>query len=124
MKVRFSEQAVRCRVTRMELDRLLSGRSVALIVPLPHNHVFRLSVRPAVVAHGWQLESDPTGLWLTIPRHDLESLAQSLPSKEGLEQCFDVPAGGTLRVSFEVDVKDRARRTPDEAGQSSLAIAR
>ena len=123
MNIKFSANHIRCRVSRADLDRLLSGRALALEVPLPRHHTFRINVWPGAMG-GWQLESDPTGIWITIPKVQLQGLAESLPSKEGLEQCFDVPAGGTLRVSFEVDVKDRARRTPDEAGQSSLAIAR
>jgi len=115
MRVRFSEQAMRCRVTRVELDRLLSGGAVALSVALPRKHSFSLSVRPAAPVIGeWQLDSDPTGLWLTIPRDELTSLAQSLPSKEGIEHVFDLSSGetssgGRIVVSFDVDVKDARR---------------
>ena len=104
MNVRFSSSAVRCRVSREEFDSLLVGRSVSLEVALPRNHAFRLSVRPGVMG-GWQFDSDPTGMWLTIPRAQLESLAQSLPSREGIEQAFDLNGGGQVQVSFEVDVR-------------------
>jgi hypothetical protein len=83
----------------------LSGRAVALEVALPRDHNFRVNVRPAAF-DGWQLDSDPTGVWLTIPRTDLESLAQSLPAREGIERSFDTAGGGSVRVSFEVDVRD------------------
>ena len=106
MNVRFSELALRCRITRAELERLLSGRAIALEVALPRDHVFRISVRPAAVGD-WQLESDPTGVWLTIPRADLETLAANLPAREGLERSFDTSAGGAVQVSFEVDLRDR-----------------
>jgi len=115
MRVRFSEQAMRCRVTRAELDRLLSGGAVALSVALPRKHSFSLSVRPAAPVIGqWQLDSDPTGLWLTIPHGELASLAQSLPSKEGIEHAFDLAngetsGGGRIVVSFDVDLKDARR---------------
>jgi hypothetical protein len=77
-------------------------------------------VRPAAPVIGqWQLDSDPTGLWLTIPRDELASLAQSLPSKEGIEHAFDLANGdlangetsgsGRIVVSFDVDVKDARR---------------
>ncbi|HEX2494748.1 MAG TPA: hypothetical protein VHK24_13325 [Steroidobacter sp.] len=109
MNVRFSEGALRCRVTRAELERLLAGRSIALEIALPRDHIFRVSIRPTTLG-GWQLESDPTGVWLTIARSDLESLSAALPSKEGLEHWFDTASGGKLSVSFEVDLKDRNRR--------------
>jgi hypothetical protein len=108
MNIKFSSDAVRCRVSRAELDRLLSGRAIALEVPLPRNHVFRANVWPGAM-DGWQLESDPTGIWITIPKAELQTLAESLPSKEGIEQEFEA-MDGTVKVSFEVDVRDPSLR--------------
>jgi hypothetical protein len=108
MNIKFAQQALRCRVTRAELELLLVGRAIALDVRLPRDHAFRANVRPAVTGP-WQLESDPTGLWLTIPRSELEGLAKSLPNKEGIEHVFALANGESLTVDFEVDVRDRAR---------------
>lgn len=105
MNIRFSPGFVRCRVTHDELDSLLVGRAIALEVALPRNHTFRVNVRPAVVG-GWQFDSDPTGMWITIPRSALESLSQSLPSREGIEQGFEVGGGAKVNVVFEVDVRE------------------
>jgi hypothetical protein len=107
MNIKFSDGAVRCRASRAELDRLLTGRAVALEVQLPRNHVFRASVWPGAMS-GWQLESDPTGIWITIPKSALQALAESLPSKEGIEQEFDTATEGKVKVSFEVDLRDQA----------------
>lgn len=106
MNIKFSDDSVRCRVSRAELDRLLTGRSIALEVPLPRNHQFRASVWPGAMG-GWQLESDPTGMWITIPKAELQTLAESLPSRDGIEQEFDTASEGKLTVSFEVDVRDQ-----------------
>jgi hypothetical protein len=106
MNIKFSDASVRCRISRSELDRLLAGRSVALEVALPRNHVFRANVWPGAMG-GWQLESDPTGIWITIPKAELQSLAESLPSKEGIQKEFEA-SEGNVTVSFEVDVRDRA----------------
>jgi hypothetical protein len=106
MNVRFSAGALRCRVTRAELERLMSGRAVTLDVSLPRDHVFRMNVRPTTIG-GWQLDSDPTGLWLTVARDDLEWLFESAPSKEGVERTFDTANGGKLKVSLEVDVRNQ-----------------
>lgn len=106
MNIRFASNAVRCRVSRAELDRLLSGRAVTLEVSLPRNHVFRASVWPGAMG-GWQLESDPTGIWITIPKSELQALAESLPRKEGLEREFET-TDGTVKLLFEVDVRDRS----------------
>jgi hypothetical protein len=104
VNIKFSAEAVRCRVSRGELDRLLAGRAVALEVPLPRNHLFRANIWPGAMS-GWQLESDPTGIWITIPKAELQALAESLPSKEGIEQEFDTATEGKVKISFEVDVR-------------------
>ena len=103
MNIKFSDKGVRCRVSRSEFDRLLTGRAVALEVPLPRNHSFRANLWPGAIG-GWLLESDPTGIWITIPKSELQSLAESLPSKEGIEREFEA-SEGTVKVSFEVDVR-------------------
>ncbi|HLS80416.1 MAG TPA: hypothetical protein VK025_03330 [Steroidobacter sp.] len=107
MNVRFSNQGLRCRTSRSELDRLLAGRAVELELALPRDHVFRFSVRPTTLSN-WSLETDPTGVWLTIPRAELEALAESLPRKEGLQQTFDASNGASVAVAFEVDLKKEA----------------
>src|SRR5688572_8808242 len=104
MKVRFSDHAIRCRATRAELDQLLTGRAIALELCLPRDRRFRVNVRPAAL-DVWQLDSDPTGIWVSIPRTQLAALAQSLPSKEGIERSFET-AAGSVAVSFEVDLRD------------------
>lgn len=102
MNLGFANRAVRCRVTRAELDRLLSGRAVSLEIALPRDHRFRANVR-TVALRDWQLDSDPTGLWLAIPRTELESFAQLLPSEQSLQHTFEAN-GDRVVVSFEVDV--------------------
>jgi hypothetical protein len=103
----MSEGALRVRVTRAELDALLSSRAVDLHLELPRNHIFRINVRPAVIG-GWRLESDPTGIWISIPRADLEALSQSLPSREGLEHAFELASDRSVQVSFEVDIREES----------------
>jgi hypothetical protein len=103
MNVRFSEQAIRCRATSAELQQLLTGRALTLELSLPRDRKFRVNVRPAAL-ETWQLDSDPTGIWLAIPRSQLQALAATVPSKEGIEHSFETAPGG-LTVTFEVDLK-------------------
>lgn len=117
MDVRFSGQTLYCQITRSELDRLASGRAVDLQVLLPRNHVFRLSVRPSVMPAdrgGWQLDSDPTGIWLTIPRAELELLGQTTTFAERLMRDFPLSAGGHVQVILEA--------IPDEAKENRSVI--
>lgn len=104
MKVRFSNREIRCRATAAELQQLQTGRAIALELCLPRDRRFRVNVRPAAL-QTWQLESDPTGIWVSIPRAELEALAQTLPSKEGLEHGFET-AEGSVVVKFEVDLRE------------------
>jgi hypothetical protein len=105
MNIKLSEGSLRIRTLRSELDTLISSRAIKLDVALPRSHVFRVNIRPAVVG-GWSLESDPTGIWITIPRGELEALSQSLPSRDGLEHAFELSNGGQVMVSFEVDIRE------------------
>jgi hypothetical protein len=102
--VRFSGQALFCQITRSELQRLSSGRAIDLVVELPKHHSFRMSVRPSPMSAdrgGWQLDNDPTGIWLTIPRAELELLGQTTTFAERLIRDFPVSDGQQVQVILE-----------------------
>jgi hypothetical protein len=108
VNVRFSEGAVRCRVTKEEFEQLLGSGTLKLVVELPRSHTLQVTVRAAVFGP-WLVESDPTGIWIGIPRAELQQLAQALPSREGITHAFVLDAAQPLQVSFEVDVRKRRR---------------
>jgi hypothetical protein len=108
VNLRMSEHSLRWRVTRAEVDLLLSGRAAKLLVPLPRAHSFQAVVRVSAI-QGWQLDSDPTGIWLTLPRAELQALADALPTKDPIEHSLEV-GGQELKLFFEVDVRDRKTR--------------
>jgi hypothetical protein len=102
--VRFSGQSLYCQITRSELERLSTGRSIDLVVQLPKHHSFRMSLRPSPMSAergGWQLDSDPTGMWLTIPRAELELLGQTTTFAERLVREFAVSDGENVQVILE-----------------------
>jgi hypothetical protein len=70
---------------------------------MPRAHQFRASVSVTPIGD-WQLDSDPTGMWLSLPRSALEEMIQDLPRKEGLEHSFET-GGSRLGVAFEVDLR-------------------
>ena len=104
MEVRFSGQALYCQITRSELQRLVTGRAIDLVVQLPKHHSFRMSVRPSPMGAdrgGWQLDSDPTGIWLTIPRAELELLGQTTTFAERLTRDFPISDQEHVQVILE-----------------------
>jgi len=103
MNFRFASNSIRVRISNDEFSQLRSGKALSLEVQLTGHHVFkaRLSASPD---GQWRFDSDPTGMWVTVPRAELEALAQSLPSKEGIDHAFET-SKETLMVSLEVDVK-------------------
>jgi|HigsolmetaAR203D_1030402.scaffolds.fasta_scaffold00011_106 hypothetical protein len=121
MNVRFAEGAVRCRVRGEELAHLLAGQALVLEVALPRDRMFRFSVRPSLLGQ-WQLDSDPTGIWLSIPTKELQALSERLPSREGLSHAFELASGATMSVSFEVDVKDKRSLGDRSTGQKSTDL--
>jgi hypothetical protein len=70
-------------------------------VPLPRGHMFRTKVNQSNAAE-WSFDSDPTGLWLSVPRSELDALAQRLPSKQGVTHAFNTQRG-ELEVTLDVD---------------------
>ena len=103
MNLRFDAHGIRIRVSSDEFERLHTGKSLGLEVPLPRGHAFRAKVNQSN-SNDWQFDSDPTGLWLSIPRAELDALAQTLPNKEGVMHGFGTHYG-ELQISLEVDVK-------------------
>ena len=103
MNVRFSEQAIRCRATAAELQQLLTGRALSLDLCLPRDRKFRVNVRPAAL-ETWQLESDPTGIWIAIPRSQLQALARRCRARKG-SSTASRPRRAGVTVTFEVDLK-------------------
>ena len=89
------------------MDELLRAGSLKLAIPLPRNHHFHVTLRAAALP-AWQLDSDPTGLWIEIPRTEIVQLSESLPSREGITHVFELMAGTHLQLSFEVDVRKRS----------------
>ena len=119
--MRFAADAVRCRVTRAEMDQLLSSGSLQLKVPLPRNHQFQVTVRAAQLAT-WSLDSDPTGLWIEIPRSEVAQLAAALPSREGIEHGFELEPGRMMRVAFEVDVRKPRPSAPKSEPIAAVSV--
>ncbi len=104
MDVRFSGQSLYCQITRSELHRLSSGLSVDLIFQLPKHRSFRVSLRPSAMSAdrgGWQLDSDPTGIWLTIPRTELQMFGQTTTFAERVVRDFAVSENENLQVILE-----------------------
>jgi hypothetical protein len=110
VNVRFAVGTVRCRITPGEMDELLRAGSLKLTVVLPRHHQFQVTVRAAALTT-WQLDTDPTGLWLEIPRAEILQLQQALPSREGIAHVFELDAGGQVQVNLEVDVRKRREKT-------------
>lgn len=103
MNLRFAAHSIRVRVSKEEFEQLHSGKALGLEVSLPRGHVFRAKVNQSNT-NEWQFDSDPTGLWLSIPRSELDTLAGALPAREGVTRAFGTNHG-ELQVSLEVDVK-------------------
>jgi len=102
--VRFSGQALYCQISRAELETLTSGRSIDLIFALPKHRTFRMSVRPSAMSSergGWQLDSDPTGIWLTVPGVELEQLGQTETFAERLMHDFPISPSQNLQLILE-----------------------
>ncbi len=107
MRVQQHDQSLRLRIDEAELARLLEGGTVRNDTRWPDNHVQGQRIVLGL-ALAWQ--RDPEGWCVTLPEVEVRTLAARLPSREGLE--FELPIAGHdgLRIRFDVDVRDSARR--------------
>lgn len=115
MKIQIEGQQVRFRIDEDELATLLAGQSVDNLSRLPSGQGTRL-IRHSVRLTGGQAACDcATDHWqLLVPRAALEDHVRRLPSREGMHFSFDAGAGhaahGALQVTFDIDVRDSARK--------------
>lgn len=103
MNVRFSVHQIRVRIDRIEFEQLRAGRALVMTVHLPGQRIFQASVAVDRLGN-WRLDSDPTGLWLTLPKSCLDQFAGG-PTAEGVEHRFELANGGAIDLVFEVDVR-------------------
>ncbi|TCV95941.1 hypothetical protein EC912_102286 [Luteibacter rhizovicinus] len=109
MRVQLQGHTVRLRIDEDELSELLGG--VSIIGTTAFGSLFLM--RYAVSLHEGRtcrLDGQAADWRIDLPDAEVRELASRLPSKEGL--IFDVPTGGidAMRILFDVDVKDSARR--------------
>ena len=117
--VRDEYQTVRARSLRPASPRgvrqLLSSRALTLDVALPRNHASASMSGPQRRRLGAR-ERSHGSVDHDSPRR-LEALSQSLPSRDGLEHSFELANGGSVLVSFEVDVVRGRERKNRESGK-------
>lgn len=101
MNLQFAANRIHIHATADEFQQLCDNRTLTLDVPLPHGHAFRAKLN-TISSSDWLCESDPTGLWLSMPRRELRELAAAQPGQVGLVHHFDTQRGD-LEISFEVD---------------------
>lgn len=86
-----------------------------------------MSVRPSPLSAdrgGWQLDSDPTGTWLTIPRPELELLGQTTTFAERLVRDFPVSDNEKVQVILEaLPDEDKGDRSVIEITPASDATS-
>ncbi|AOD15018.1 hypothetical protein VB151_11605 [Xanthomonas fragariae] len=115
MKIQIEGQHLRFRIDEAELAELLDGRSVDNLSRLPSVQGARLVRHSVRLTSGHPACNCATDHWqLSVSRDALEEHARQLPSRDGLSFSFDAGAGHaelmTLRVTFDIDVRDSARK--------------
>jgi len=119
MKVQVQDGALRLRLDEAALATLLDGAPVRVAAMLAGRAVFRLEVR---LAQGCALAPDGDGWRLQLPVAKLRAYAAALPRREALVLAA-AGEGGTLRIDFEVDVRDSRKQRGRPASARSPARA-
>jgi len=115
MKVRWTRDSLRLRITPTEMAALGAGASATAAIGFPGGHVWAITLSPGAEETG--LNSSEQGVFLSLSAPDLAALA--LPEAEGVYFQWDGPQ--PLRYYVEKDypcVHPRAGEsgeTPTEA---------
>ena len=121
MKVQMQGQALRIRISEVELARLRDGETVENLTRLPGD----LSRHQVRMIEGGEptLAPAPGGWAFGLPHGELDPYVARLPCRDGLAMRLPVDGGGELEVEFEVDVRDsiRSRGTAKRGTQSPPA---
>jgi len=102
MRVQQRQQSLRLRIDESELARLLVGETVENAMRWPDGRVERQQLALAA-APGWRRVDD--GWRVALASDAVRALAARLPSRDGLKLALE-----GLEVTFDVDVRDSARR--------------
>ena len=107
MKVQLKQQTLRLRIDEAELERLLAGDVLDNATTWPDGRTTHQQLELAD-GPGWQRRGD--GWRIQLAATDVRSLAERLPSRDGLHAEIPVPGYSPLELQFDVDVRDSTRR--------------
>lgn len=102
MRVQQQGQALRLRIDEAELARLLAGGTLENLTRWPDGRAEAQRATLAAVS-AWRRTED--GWCVQLADIEVRALAARLPSRDGLAFALD-----GLAVTFDVDVRDSARR--------------
>ena len=106
MKAQLQPDALRLRVDEDELARLLAGDTLRLQTHLRGRSLFVLDL-----CVGATLDFSADGVWrCVLPLPTLRAYADTLPRRDALGLYPDADDGASLRIDFEVDVRDSRKR--------------
>ena len=107
MRVQLEGQTLRLRIDEAELAQMLDGGVAENRTCLPDGRIETQQVRLAGQL-GWQ--RDDSHWRVDLPDPDVRALGARLPSREGVHFDLSTPHGNVLRIQFDVDVRDSARK--------------
>lgn len=103
MKLQFQPERLRIRLQAGELDQLLAGEHLNLV--LGPEAVLGTCVLFAQAHASADYVKQERTLQISLPQHELAELRLRLPSKAGLTWSLD--AGASFELSLDVDVRTR-----------------
>lgn len=107
MKAQWQDAAVRLRVDEAELARLLAGECLGMQARLRGQPLFALEVR---LGDGLVVTTSGSRWQCVLPLAAVRDYAQTLPRRDALALFPDAADAGSVRLDFEVDVRDSRKQ--------------
>lgn len=109
MKVQLQQQSMRLRVDEEELTRLLAGESVENLTRFGGSGGWGAALSLHAGEQAVLLDGG-TFCRLVLPRAAVGTLAERLPSRDGLVFGIALDDDSMLHLQFDVDVRDSVRQ--------------
>lgn len=105
MKLKIEDNALRFRVSKIELEEICSGKEISQTTPLPNAGAFNIKIVPGKQTPPLFLNFEENYLSLHIQENLAKRLYSNLPTREALWELQEVGNGVPLEVFFDVDIR-------------------
>jgi len=110
MNLRFSEQELRFRVSKSELELLCAGNDIEQCTYLSNDKSLKYLIKNDTNYKDMFLSYDNDYMILYVNNEYIRAFYESLPSRDGLEITQTIDQNKSINLVLEVDIRTQKRK--------------